>query len=109
MELRPERMAAALNDAMLATDLADYMVKRGVPFREAHHTVGQAVRLAEDRACGLTDLTLDDYRGIWPGFDAALFDVLSFEGSVETHTARGGTARAAVEAQIALAREKLSG
>lgn len=113
LEVRPQAMRAALNDAMLATDLADYMVKRGVPFREAHQVVGQAVRLAEERAggkspVGLRDLSLADYAALWPGFQADLFDVLSYEGSVETHSARGGTARAALERQIALAREKLA-
>jgi len=113
LEVRPERMRAALSDAMLATDLADYLVRRGLPFREAHHVVGQAVLLAETRsaaggATGLRDLSLADYQALWPGFQADLFDVLSYEGSVETHTARGGTARAAVEQQIALAREKLA-
>jgi argininosuccinate lyase len=107
LELRPERMRAALNDAMLATDLADYLVKRGVPFREAHHVVGQAVLLAEERAAGLRELSLVDYQALWHGFQADLYDVLSYEGSVETHTARGGTALAAVEQQVALAREKL--
>ncbi|MFO7697696.1 MAG: lyase family protein, partial [Anaerolineae bacterium] len=109
LELRPERMLAALNDAMLATDLADYLVKRGLPFREAHHVVGQAVLLAEQRATGLRDLSLADYQGLWPGFQADLFDVLSYEGSVETHTARGGTARAAVEQQMTMAWGKLAG
>ncbi len=109
LEVCPERMYTALNDAMLATDLADYLVKRGLPFREAHHVVGQAVLLAETRATGLRDLSLADYQSLWPGFQSDLFDVLSYEGSVETHTARGGTARAAVQEQIALAREKLAG
>ena len=107
LEVCPERMQAALNDAMLATDLADYLVKRGLPFREAHHVVGQAVLLAEQRATGLRELTLADYQGLWPDFQAELFEVLTYEGSVETHTARGGTARVAVEQQIVLAREKL--
>ena len=108
LEVCPERMYTALNDAMLATDLADYLVKRGLPFREAHHVVGQAVLLAETRATGLRELSLAGYQSLWPGFQSDLFDVLSYEGSVETHTARGGTARAAVQEQIALARGKLA-
>ena len=109
LEPRPEAMRAALNDAMLATDLADYLVKRGLPFREAHHLVGLAVRLAEDRGAGLRDLTLDDYQGLWPRFEADLFDVLSYEGSADARDTRGGTARSAVVAQLALARERLAG
>ena len=107
LELRPQAMRAALSDAMLATDLADYVVRRGVPFREAHHIVGQAVRLAEERVCALADLALEDYRSLWPGFEPDLYDALSYEGSVESHTARGGTARAAVLQQIGHARREL--
>ncbi len=109
LEVRPLAMQAALDDAMLATDLADYLVKRGLPFREAHHLVGQAVRLAEERGIGLLALSLEDYRTIWPAFEPDLFDVLSFEGSVDARSARGGTARSAVVAQLALARERLAG
>ncbi len=109
LEVCPEAMRAALNDAMLATDLADYVVKRGLPFREAHGLVGQAVRLAEERGIGLRDLALEDYQGIWSGFEADLFEALSYEGSVEARNTRGGTARAAVEAQLVLARGRLAG
>ncbi len=75
---------------------------------------GQAVRLAEERSAAaghtvaLADLDLADYQTLWPGFERDLYDVLNYEGSVEAHTARGGTARAAVEQQLALAREALA-
>ncbi|MGI6368540.1 MAG: argininosuccinate lyase [Anaerolineae bacterium] len=107
LEVRPERMRAALSDAMLATDLADHMVRRGVPFREAHHVVGRAVRLAEESGTALGQLSLEQYQALWPQFDATLYEVLSYAGSVESHTARGGTARAAVEQQLVLARASL--
>jgi argininosuccinate lyase len=105
--VRPERMAAALDEAMLATDLADYLVKKGLPFRQAHHVVGQAVLLAEDKAVGLAHLTLADYQGLSDLFTADLFDVLSFEGSVEARDVVGGTARAAVVAQIEAAKRAM--
>jgi argininosuccinate lyase len=105
--VRPERMAAALDEAMLATDLADYLVKKGLPFRQAHHVVGQAVLLAEEKGVGLAHLTLADYRSLSDLFTADLFDVLSFEGSVEARDVIGGTARSAVVAQIAEAKKAM--
>jgi len=107
--VRPERMRAALDDAMLATDLADYLVKRGVPFREAHGLVGRAVRAAEEAGVGLRALPLGAYREISPVFGEDLYGALDFEASVEARDASGGTARSAVEAQLERAREALSG
>ena len=102
LEVRPERMRAALDEAMLATDLADYLVKRGLPFREAHHVVGQAVLLAERAARWQRRGTARPDPGGLPVplacFQADLFDVLSYEGSVEAphrpgrHRARRGGA-----------------
>jgi argininosuccinate lyase len=98
------RMQAALTDGMLATDLADYLVKKGLPFREAHHHVGQAVLLAEERGVGLRDLSDEAYREISDAFGPDLRDVLDFEASVEARDVRGGTALAAVTAQLERAR-----
>jgi argininosuccinate lyase len=109
LEVRPEGMRAALDDAMLATDLADYLVKRGVPFREAHGLVGRAVRAAEEAGVGLRALPLGAYREISPVFGEDLYGALDFEASVEARDASGGTARSAVEAQLERAREALSG
>ena len=108
LEVREEAMAGALDDALLATDLADYLVKRGMPFREAHGVVGRAVRAGEEAGVGLRSLPLAAYREISPLFGPDLYSVLSFEASVEARAARGGTARAAVQQQIALAREALN-
>jgi len=108
LEVREEAMAGALDDALLATDLADYLVKRGMPFREAHGVVGRAVRAGEEAGVGLRSLPLAAYREISPLFGPDLYSVLSFEASVEARAARGGTARAAVQQQIDLAREALN-
>jgi argininosuccinate lyase len=102
------RMAAALDPAMLATDLADYLVRRGVPFRESHHLVGQAVRRAEASGCSLATLPLDEYQAIHAAFGADLFEVFDFERSVEARSVVGGTARAAVQQQIQRARALLA-
>jgi argininosuccinate lyase len=64
LTLRPERMAQQLEPNLLATDLADYLVKQGVPFRQAHHLVGEVVQLAENRSMPLTALTLTDLQAV---------------------------------------------
>ncbi len=100
LTLHPDRMAAALGDELLATDLADALVRAGVPFRQSHHLVGQAVRCAEELGCTLRDVPLADLRAISPHFSAEMAAVWDFERSVEQRAAAGGTARAAVQAQI---------
>lgn len=107
LQVNETAMAKALDQAMLATDLADYLVKRGMPFREAHGVVGRAVLLSEERGQSLGELTWEDWQALSPLFErdvAALFD---FEASVELRDVPGGTARAAVLAQIAEARALL--
>jgi len=109
LQVNAEAMREALNDAMLATDLADYLVKRGVPFREAHELVGQVVLLGEKRGVQLGALDLADYQRISPLFGPDLYAALSFEASVEAHDVVGGTALGAVREQIERARGVLSG
>ena len=107
IEIREAQMRAALVEGLLATDLADYLVKRDVPFREAHHLVGRAVLLTEQRGVPLSGLTIDDYRSISPHFDQDLYRALDMEASVEARNARGGTALAAVQTQLAQAKALL--
>lgn len=107
LEVDAEAMRAALEDGLLATDLADYLVKKGIPFRQAHHLVGQVVRLAEERGTTLRGLPLEALRDISSAFEADVFEALSFEGAVEARNVIGGTARRAVEEQIRRARERL--
>jgi argininosuccinate lyase len=102
------RMHAALNDAMLATDLADYLVRKGVPFRESHHLVGQAVRRTEELGVDLKDLNLAEYQAIHPAFTKDVYEVLDFQRSVEARDTEGGTAPRAVRAQIERAKEWLA-
>lgn len=105
LTLRPERMTAALGDELLATDLADALVRAGVPFRQSHHLVGQAVRKAEERGCALRDLPLAALQAISAAFTAEMISVWDFERSVEQRSVTGGTGRAAVLAQIARLRD----
>ena len=93
---RADRMAARLAPEMLATDLADYLVRKGVPFRDTHHVAGAAVRLAEDKGVPLSSLTPAQLRTLHPGFGDDVAAVWSFEASVEARDAAGGTSRRAV-------------
>jgi len=101
------RMAAALDDAMLATDLADYLVRKGVPFRQSHHLIGQAVLRAEQLRVTLQGLDLTEYQSIHPAFDVDLYQVFDFQRSVEARSSEGGTAPSAVRTQISRARALL--
>ncbi len=98
------RMAAALDDGLLATDLADYLVRKGVPFRQAHRLVGQAVRRSLERGVSLRQLPMDEYRALSTAFDADVLDVFDFRRAVEMKASRGGTATDAVREQIRRAR-----
>jgi len=103
-----ERMRAAAREGYAtATDLADYLVKKGLPFREAHETVAQAVRFAESRHCDLADLALDELRQFSPLIEKDVFNALTLEGSLKSRSHIGGTAPARVKAAIAKARKLL--
>lgn len=105
----PERMEAALDDALLTTDLADYLVGKGVPFRESHALVGRMVRRSLELNRPLRDLPLEEYRAVSGAFGGDLYSVFDFRHSVERRAVRGGTAVATVKEQLARAREMLSG
>jgi argininosuccinate lyase len=96
-----ERMAA-LSPAgyTLATDVAEWLVRRGVPFRVAHEAAGAAVRTAEKRAVGLEELTDAELAGISADLTPEVREVLTVGGSVASRNARGGTAPDQVAAQL---------
>ena len=98
---RPERMAARLAPEMLATDLADYLVRKGVPFRETHHVAGAAVRLAESTGVPLSSLTPAQLRTLHAKFEDDVAKVWSFQASVEARDAAGGTSKRSVLEQAA--------
>ena len=106
---RPERMRAAIDSFMMATDLADYLVNKGIPFRETHALAGKAVRLALDHHIGLDGLTLEQYKSLHPAFEADVYTVLDPLESVKRRKALGGTAPSAVQVQIQQAKSKLLG
>jgi argininosuccinate lyase len=109
-DLRPDRerlRAAAQRGHPTATDLADWLVRvRGLPFRDAHRVAGAIVRRADTLGCALAELPLAEMRGIEPGIDEAVYDVLDIDRSVASRTSFGGTAPVCVHAAIAAARRK---
>jgi argininosuccinate lyase len=108
LRVNPDRMCEALDDAMLATDLADYLVRKNVPFREAHNIVGRAVRYAIEEGESLRGLSLEEWQWLSPLFEADVVEIFDFERSVEQKDSPGGTARSAVGTQIARARELIA-
>lgn len=109
LSFRTERMRALAESGFAtATDLADWLVREaGVPFREAHHITGRAVRLAEERGCALAALPIAALREIDARIDASVYDVLSVEASVNSRRSYGGTAPEGVLARIADAKAAL--
>ncbi|MEW6247188.1 MAG: argininosuccinate lyase [Nitrospirota bacterium] len=99
---------AVASGAMLATELADYLVSKGVPFREAHAVTGRIVRFCLDQERDLGDLTLNEIRSFSERFDKDVMDVLTVEGAVERKAQIGGTARKRVEARIKALEKELA-
>jgi len=96
------RMTGVLRSGFLnATELADYLVGKGIPFREAHHLTGAAVALAEDRGKPLEDLTMDEFRTISDCIDDDVYAVLAYDAAVARRRTQGGTGPDSVRAQIA--------
>lgn len=109
LSINKEKMEGALTMDMLATDLADYLVRKGVPFRETHHISGECVKKAEDdKSSGIDQLTLEQFKEIDSRFEDDVKDVFSFEVSVERRTATGGTAKSAVNKQLSSLKEQLN-
>jgi argininosuccinate lyase len=109
IEVDMERMRAAAREGFAtATDLADYLVRQGLPFRDAHEAVAKAVRHAEGKGLDLSELALADLRTFSPLVNDDVFAVLTLEGSVASRDHPGGTAPAQVRAAIAAARKSLA-
>jgi argininosuccinate lyase len=105
--VKPDAMrAAALKGHATATDLADWLVKKGLPFRDAHEAVAHAVRAASERGVDLAQLSLEELRAIIAQADKSVLQVLTLEGSVAARDHVGGTAPAQVRAQIDIWRSR---
>jgi argininosuccinate lyase len=108
VEFDLERMREAASRGWLtATEAADYLVRRGVPFRQAHDAAGRVVRAAAERKVPLWSLPLEDYRSAHPAFEADVLEAVTLEASVEGKRVEGGTARQAVVDQLAALRQAL--
>jgi argininosuccinate lyase len=109
LTVKPEAMrAAALKGHATATDLADYLVKKGLPFRDAHEVVAHAVKTATQQGVDLAALTLAQLQAFDARVEADVFEVLSLEGSLNARNVLGGTAPAQVRAQVERHRARLA-
>ena len=109
LRCNPDRMrAAALQGFATATDLADYLVRKGIPFRDAHEIVGKAVALGVQEARDLSELSLEELRKFSTDIAEDVFAVLTLEGSVAARDHIGGTAPVQVRAAIARARDRIA-
>ncbi|WP_374365858.1 argininosuccinate lyase [Piscinibacter sp.] len=107
--VKPEAMErAARRGYATATDLADYLVKRGLPFRDAHEAVAHAVKVAIEQGVDLSELTLATLQGFNASIAADVFEVLTLRGSLDARKLLGGTAPAQVRAQVARHRKRLN-
>ncbi|MBR3123632.1 MAG: argininosuccinate lyase, partial [Prevotella sp.] len=101
MTVRKERMRAAAKEGFInATDLADYLTKKGMPFRNAYKITGQIVAFCIDSGTDLESLSLEDYRSFSPLFEADLYDEIALETCVNKRISKGGTGRESVLEQL---------
>ena len=107
LKVNRNRSEGGLREEALATELADYLVEKGIPFRTAHRAVGKAVRRALELGVGLRSLPLEEYRAAHPAFGEDVYRVLDFRQAVERRDSPGGTAAARVREQIEKAKELL--
>jgi argininosuccinate lyase len=107
LTVRPERMRSAIDSFMMATDLADYLAGKGIPFREAHALVGKVVRAASEDGLGLESFPIERYQSLSPAFEADVYAVFDPMKSVERRNVIGGTAPESVKNQIQFAKESI--
>ncbi len=100
LTIHPERMRASIDSSMMATDLADYLVQKGMTFREAHELAGRLVQLAAEQGKALDALEFDDYQSLSPVFEADVLDVFDPLQSTSRRNVLGGTGLEAVQAQL---------
>ena len=108
LKVNRERMYNAMSSHLLATELADYLVEKGLPFREAHEVVGKVVHLSIETGQPLWSIPLPALKTISPLFDRDVHDWLDFENAVERRQSIGGTAKTTVQTQISSLREKIA-
>jgi argininosuccinate lyase len=108
LKVNCEPMRAAVEKGFAtATDLADYLVRSGVPFRDAHAVVGSAVRAAIDKNCDLKDLSLAEFQTFYPAMTSEVYTVLDIDNSLNARDHFGGTAPSQVRAACQRARQRM--
>ena len=108
LTVNADKMFAALAPEMLATEFADYLVRKGVPFREGHHISGRVVALAEKEGVPMDKLSLEQLKAVDGRFGDDVIDCLDYERAVELKDAPGGTSKSAVREQIRILKESLA-
>ena len=103
----PDKMLQAVTPDMLATELAEYLVRKGVPFRETHHISGRVVALSENSSTPMNKLSIEQIRGVDSRFGEDVLSVFDPEQAVERKSASGGTSKSAVREQIKILRNLL--
>ncbi len=106
-EFMEDNIKSALNPELYATDLADHLVRSGVPFREAHEVIGKIVRMSAEQNIPLDDMSLQDFQDIDERFGSNVQEVFSYERSVESRSVLGGTSLSAIKYQLEAARESI--
>lgn len=108
LKVKPQALLNALKEGFaMATDLADYLVKKGIPFRDAHAAVGRAVKMAEQKGVGLSDLSLKELQQFCPAVENDVFECLKIENALNARAHIGATAPSCVLKAIQTARENL--
>jgi argininosuccinate lyase len=107
-EFRRARLEEVLDSQLLATDLAEYLVRRGKPFRASHEVVGKLVRIAEARGRSLNELPFETFREVDAAFDRDVHEVFGWERSVESRSVPGGSSTSAIQSQLEEARRHLA-
>ncbi|KAI1375983.1 argininosuccinate lyase [Hypoxylon crocopeplum] len=107
LDIKPQKMKAALDPFMLATDIADYLVRKGVPFRETHHISGRVVALSEQTETPMNELTYDQLKSVDSRFEKDIAEYFDYERSVEMRSAKGGTSKYCVLEQIKVMKQML--
>jgi argininosuccinate lyase len=108
LTISPANMLAALSPDMLATDIAEYLVRKGIPFRETHHIAGRVVALSEKEGKAMDKFSLNELQGVDSRFGKDVLDVFDYKRSVEMKDAIGGTSKRAVLEQIQMIKKMIA-
>jgi argininosuccinate lyase len=103
------KMKAALDPFMLATDVADYLVRKGVPFREIHHISGRCIAKSEETGIPMNELSFEQLKAIDSRFEEDIAEAFVYETSAERRSAKGSTSKSSVLEQIQVIKAALSG